>query len=452
MTVAKGFVIAAPSSGSGKTTITLALLRALRNSGLRIASGKSGPDYIDPAFHSAASGHPCLNYDAWAMSLTQLSLNATEQEKHTDVVIIEGAMGLFDGAADGSGSVAELAVHLGLPVILVVDCKSQAQSVAALVHGFLTFHPHCHITGVILNRVGSARHERILRLALEPLGVIVLGAFYRSKQLELPERHLGLVQASERADLEEFLNAAGDVARDSVDIPALMRLAKVLAIPARENKELTGVAHLPPLGQHIAIAKDIAFAFCYEHLLSDWRRQGVTLSFFSPLGDETPSPEADAIFLSGGYPELHAGQLSQADTFKRGIREAAGAGKLIYGECGGYMMLGDGLTDKGGQSHEMLGLLPIETSFAKRKLKLGYRKLKATEDAKQSGFPWLNPLGAHEFHYSTLTVKSEASSLFEAQDAEHHKLDPLGHINGRVMGSFAHVVAERSEEWWSASS
>ncbi|KZK88806.1 Cobyrinic acid A,C-diamide synthase [Pseudovibrio sp. Ad5] len=451
MTIAKGFVIAAPSSGSGKTTITLALLRALRDTGLRIASGKSGPDYIDPAFHSAASGRPCLNYDAWAMSLAQLSLNATEQEKHTDVVVVEGAMGLFDGAADGSGSVAELAVHLGLPIILVVDCKSQAQSVAALVHGFLTYHPHCHINGVILNRVGSPRHERILRRALEPLDVIVLGAFYRSKRLELPERHLGLVQASEREDLEEFLNAAGEVAAESVDVPALMRLAKVLAIPARENKKLTGISHLPPLGQHIAIAKDIAFAFSYEHLLSDWQRQGVTLSFFSPLANEGPSENADAIFLSGGYPELHAGQLSQADIFKRGIKSAAAADKLIYGECGGYMVLGEALTDKSGQSHEMLGLLPIETSFAKRKLHLGYRKLKATEAAKSAGFPWMNPLGAHEFHYSTLTVKSEAPSLFDAQDAEHHDLDPLGHINGRVMGSFAHVVAERSEEWWSAS-
>ncbi len=451
MTIAKGFVIAAPSSGSGKTTITLALLRALRDTGLRVASGKSGPDYIDPAFHSAASGRPCLNYDAWAMSLPQLSLNATEQEVHSDLVVIEGAMGLFDGAADGTGSVADLAIHLGLPVILVVDCKSQAQSVAALVHGFMTFHSHCHIAGVILNRVGSPRHERILRRSLEQLNVIVLGAFYRSDKLALPERHLGLVQASEREDLEGFLNGAGEVAAQSVDLTALARLAKPLAIPAQENKEFTGISHIPPLGQHIAIAKDIAFAFCYEHLLSDWRRQGAMLSFFSPLADEAPSSEADAVFLSGGYPELHAEQLSHSHNFKRSVCAAAEANKLIYGECGGYMVLGEGLTDKDGRSHEMLGLLPIETSFANRKLHLGYRKLKPTEAAHSAGFPWKKPLGAHEFHYSTHTITSNAPSLFEVQDAECHELDQIGHVKGRVMGSFAHVVAERNDIWWTAS-
>ncbi len=334
----------------------------------------------------------------------------------------------------------------------MVDCRSQAQSVAALVHGFLTYHPHCHINGIILNRVGSPRHERILRRALEPLDVIVLGAFYCSKRLELPERHLGLVQASEREDLEKFLNAAGEAAAESVDVPALMRLAKVLAIPARENKDLTGISHLPPLGQHIAIAKDIAFAFSYEHLLGDWQRQGVTLSFFSPLANEGPSENADAVFLGGGYPELHAEQLSYADIFKHGIKSAAATDKLIYGECGGYMVLGEVLTDKSGQSREMLGLLPIETGFEKGKLHPGYRKVKPTEAAKSAGFPWLKPLGAHEFHHSTLTVKAKGPSLFYAQDAEHHDLDALGHINGRVMGSFAQVVAERSEEWWSASS
>lgn len=451
MTIAKGFVIAAPASGSGKTTVTLALLRALRETGLRIASGKSGPDYIDPAFHSAASGRPCLNYDAWAMSAAQLTLNATEQEDHTDVVVLEGAMGLFDGAADGTGSVADLAKHLGLPIVLVVDCKAQSQSVAALVHGFTSFNPHCHIVGVILNRVGSARHERILRHALEPLNVVVLGAVYRDEALALPERHLGLVQASEREDLEGFLTRAGEIAAASIDLPALLRLSKVLEIPARENKSISGVSHLAPLGQHIAIARDIAFAFCYEHVLSDWHRQGATLSFFSPLANEAPAPDADAIFLSGGYPELHAAQIAHAQQFRQGMQAAAECGALIYGECGGYMVLGEGLIDKAGDAHSMLGLLPIETSFAKRKLSLGYRKLKPTNAAKSTGLPWSKLLGGHEFHYTTLTEKNEAPAMFEGQDAEGKKLDPLGHVRGRVMGSYAHVVAERSDEWWTAS-
>ncbi len=428
---AKGVLIAAPSSGAGKTTLTLALLRALKSAGRSVVSAKSGPDYIDPKFHEAASGTPCINLDAWAMDPATLQMLAHRQADSHDVLVVEGAMGLFDGAASGNGSAADLAATLHLPVILVIDCGKQAQSVAALVHGFQSFRPDINLAGVILNKVGSPRHEAMLRAALAPLAVDVLGVLPRAQELGLPERHLGLVQAGEHPDLETFLEKASDLCTRNVDLNRLEKLAAPLN-PAGDNRE-----HLPaPLGQCIAIARDVAFAFSYPHLLDFWRRQGARLEFFSPLADEAPSPDADAIFLPGGYPELHAGMLAAADRFKAGVLRAASTGKLIYGECGGYMALGKGMVDADGTRHEMLGLLPLETSFQTRKRHLGYRKVMPLR-----GLPWQMPLSAHEFHYASIMSEGGAERLFSAEDAEGNELAQMGLRAGSVMGSFAHVIA-----------
>ncbi|WP_428687136.1 cobyrinate a,c-diamide synthase [Roseibium sp.] len=428
---ARGLLIAAPSSGAGKTTLTLALLRALKTAGRAVASAKSGPDYIDPKFHEAAGGSPCVNLDAWAMTPATLTALAGGQAQGQDLLIVEGAMGLFDGAASGKGSAADLAARLGLPVVLVVDCAKQAQSVAALLHGFRSFKDDVTIAGVLLNRVGSARHEKMLRSALAPLGVKVLGALPRSEDLVLPERHLGLVQAEEHGDLERFLENAASLCADHVDLAGLEEIASGIA-PAR-NAEISLPA---PLGQKIAVARDVAFAFTYPHLMDFWRQSGAELSFFSPLADEAPSSEADAIYLPGGYPELHAGRLAGAGHFRAGMQTAAKGGKLIYGECGGYMTLGSGLIDAGGARHEMLGLLPLETSFQSRKRHLGYRRIKSPV-----GMPWPGPLTAHEFHYASIVSEGAAERLFEAEDAEGTKLAGLGLRAGSVMGSFAHVIA-----------
>lgn len=428
---ARGVLIAAPSSGAGKTTLTLALLRALKSAGRSVVSAKSGPDYIDPKFHEAASGMPCINLDAWAMDPATLQMLAHRQADSHDVLVVEGAMGLFDGAASGKGSAADLAATLHLPVILVVDCGKQAQSVAALVHGFQSFRPDINLAGVILNKVGSPRHEAMLRTALAPLAVDVLGVLPRAQELGLPERHLGLVQAGEHPDLEAFLEKASDLCARNVDLNRLEALAAPLR-PAGDKRE-----NLPaPLGQCIAIARDVAFAFSYPHLLEFWRRQGARLEFFSPLADETPAPDADAIFLPGGYPELHAGKLAAADRFKAGVLRAAATGKLIYGECGGYMTLGKGMIDADGTRHEMLGLLPLETSFQTRKRHLGYRKVMPLR-----GLPWQMPLSAHEFHYASTMSEGGAERLFSAEDAEGNELAQMGLCAGSVMGSFAHVIA-----------
>lgn len=426
---ARGFLVAAPQSGAGKTTVTLALLRALRNAGHKVSSAKSGPDYIDPKFHEAASGRSCINLDAWAMAPETIRSLAANHSAGNDLLLVEGAMGLFDGAANGAGSAADLAACLGLPVVLVVDCAKQAQSVAALVNGFRNFREDVSIEGVILNRVGSPRHEAMLRAALLPLGIPVLGAIPRLDSLTLPERHLGLVQAGEHAGLETFLSDAADVVARQAELGELVRLASSV------GPESGPAPILPPLGQRIAVARDVAFAFAYPHLLSGWQQAGAELSFFSPLADEAPDPAADAIYLPGGYPELHAGRLANAGRFKAGMGQAAARYALIYGECGGYMTLGEGLIDAGGTRHAMLGLLPLETSFADRKRHLGYRVL-----TPLGVLPWPDRLMAHEFHYASVVSEGGADRVFAAEDAEGTSRPEMGLKVGTVMGSFAHVI------------
>lgn len=416
-----GLIIAAPASGAGKTTVTLALLRLLSRQGLAVRGAKSGPDYIDPRFHEAACGAPCPNLDAWAMPPARLRALAAGD----GLLIIEGAMGLFDGAPpDGAGAVADLARLLHLPVILVVDAARMAHSVAALVAGYAAHDPQVRVAGVMLNNVGSDRHEAMLRRALAPLGLPVLAALRRNTALAQPSRHLGLVQASERPDLQAFLDLAADALADTLDSAALQALAKPLPLATDGPRQ-------PPPAQTIAVAQDDAFAFAYPHLLADWRAQGAELRLFSPLRDD-PVPDAGFVFLPGGYPELHAGRIAANHIFLNSLRRAAQHSD-IYGECGGYMILGDGLTDAHGTPHEMAGLLALDTSFATRELHLGYRRLTPLRG------PFRTPLMAHEFHYAT-TLRAQGKPLFAAQDAEGTALPDMGLARGRVSGSFAHVI------------
>ncbi|GAB4348407.1 MAG: cobyrinate a,c-diamide synthase [Oricola sp.] len=427
----RGFLVAAPHSGSGKTTLTLGLLRALRDRGIALAPAKAGPDYIDPAFHAAASGETCINLDPWAMRPELIRILAERHSAGDRLLAVEGMMGLFDAAADGRGSPADLAALLGLPVIFVVDCARMAHSIAALVEGFNRYRADVLMAGVILNRVGSARHEEMLRDALEPGGVRVLGAVRQDTALALPSRHLGLVQATEHERLESFIADAAFAVTVGVDLD---RVAALTAM--RNDDEVTAaVPRLPPIGQRIAVARDAAFGFSYPHVLQGWRRHGAELSYFSPLADEAPAEDADAIYLPGGYPELHAGRIASAQTFLGGLRAAAAAGKLIYGECGGYMVLGEGLVDGDGTRHEMAGLLPLVTSYAKRRRHLGYRLLLPLPAA-----PWHLPLTAHEFHYSTAVSEGEGERLFEIADARGAPHGKAGLRRGTVCGSYMHVI------------
>ncbi len=426
-----GLMIAAPASGSGKTTVTLGLLRALSDAGVALSPGKAGPDYIDPAFHAAASRSECLNYDPWAMRPGLLADNAAAQQRGGRLLVVEAMMGLFDGAADGNGSPADLAAMLGLPVALVVDCSRMSHSIAALVQGYARFRSDVQVGGVILNKVGSERHEAMLRAALEAAGVTVFGAIRQDPALSLPERHLGLVQAGEHAGLEAFIGRAAEIVRRSVDLDRLLSMAG----QGRVSAGRADVARLPPLGQRIAVARDNAFAFIYPHLLAGWIGQGAEISFFSPLADEPPPEACDAVFLPGGYPELHGEQLAGAGRFRDGMLAAARRGARIYGECGGFMTLGEGLVDAAGTRHRMLGLLPLVTSFAERRRHLGYRRLSPLPGAR---FP--QAMTAHEFHYSTVAAEGDAERLFSVADATGQDLGQAGLRRGNVAGSYMHLI------------
>jgi cobyrinic acid a,c-diamide synthase len=338
-------------------------------------------------------------------------------------------MGLFDGAADGTGSTGDLAAALKLPVILVVDAERQGQSIAALVQGFARFRPDVQVAGIILNRIATTRHERMLTDALAPLGIPLLGVLPRRDSLVLPERHLGLVLPDEVAAFDAIVQAAAEVVEEFVDLNSLLAHSSI--IPARQNHHTIGIC-LPPLGQRISIARDDAFSFIYDHTLADWRRAGAELSFFSPLADEPARMDSEAVFLPGGYPELHGEKLAAANRFHQSIQALAANGALIYGECGGYMVLGETLTDKAGLTHKMVGLLPISTDISRPKRTLGYRRL-----THHSPLPWPKSLMGHEFHYSS---GAGATPLFEATDALGTPLPPMGAVQARVMGSYAHVI------------
>ena len=426
-----GLLIAAPSSGSGKTTVTLGLMRALKKRGVAIAPGKAGPDYIDPAFHAAATGEPCFNFDPWAMRPELLLANASHAASGGRTLIVEAMMGLHDGAADGSGTPADLAATLNLAVILVVDCARMSQSVAALVRGYADHRDDIRVVGAILNKVGSDRHEMMLRDALGKVRMPVLGVLRQDKALQLPERHLGLVQAGEHGALEGFIEAAAERVEANCNLDAIRLIATILPQEAAP----TGVERLPPFGQRIAVARDIAFAFSYEHLLFDWHRAGAEIAFFSPLSDEAPNPDADAVYLPGGYPELHAGRLSAAARFRSGMHAAADRSARIFGECGGYMVLGEGLVAADGARYDMLGLLPLTTSFAERRRHLGYRRVVPVDNTFFDG-----PMTAHEFHYATIVAEGAADRLFSVSDAAGEDLGQAGLRRGNVAGSFMHLI------------
>ncbi len=429
MHAAKGIIIAAPNSGSGKTVFTTGLIGAMAKTGLKVAAAKTGPDYIDTSFLGITAKSPAINLDPWSMEERRTKALASAHASNADLMVVEGVMGLFDGAVDGTGATGDLAAMLELPVLFVVDAARQSQSVGALISGFANWRKGVNIAGIILNNVASDRHENILRKAIQQLDIPLVGVLRRDQNLQVPSRHLGLVLAGEIEQINEFSAAASALVASGVDLD----LVRSLAAPLPQAPIQTS-ARLRPLGQHIAIAQDAAFAFIYEHWLVDWRAGGAEVSFFSPLANQPPAPEADAIFLPGGYPELHGAQLSAAHDFFKALLAARDRGALIYGECGGYMVLGKSLRDKNGVTHKMSGLLPHQTSIDRPRRVLGYRRLQHC-----SALPWPNRLMAHEFHYST-SSSHDLPPLFEARDALGKKLDPMGAVDKNVMGSYAHII------------
>ncbi len=436
---ARGLIVSAPRSSSGKTTVTLGLLGALRRKGIAVRAAKSGPDYIDPAFHAAATAAKGVNLDSWAMLPATIEALMAEAAQASDVLVIEGAMGLFDGVPGvpgRSGAASDIAARFALPVLLILDVSGQSQSAAAVAAGFASFDPKVRVGGVVLNKLGSDRHRTLIADALKPLGIAVMGAIPRDDKMVLPERHLGLVQAGEHADLDARLASFAEMAARHLDLDAIMAMAAPLLSLAASAAPI-----LKPPGQRIALASDAAFSFVYAHVLDGWRRSGAEIVPFAPLRDEAPPEHCDVCWLPGGYPELHAGALAAAERFKNGLKEFART-RPVHGECGGYMVLGQGLEDASGTRHAMAGLLSHATSFAKRRLHLGYRQARLLAD---------HPLGArgdvvrgHEFHHASIIDKGSDEPFVEVMDAQGKPVVETGSRRGLVSGTFFHAIARET--------
>jgi cobyrinic acid a,c-diamide synthase len=438
--LAPGLLIAAPRSGSGKTLLTLGLLRAFKRAKLDVAGAKCGPDYIDPAFHAAATGVVSYNLDSWAMTEPLIKGLAFESTQSRDLILCEGLMGLFDGVSGPSGrngSSADIAAMLGWPILLILDVSGQSQTAAAIVKGCTLFDQRLTIAGVVLNRVGSERHARLVTEAINEIGIKVFGALPRSTAIRMPERHLGLVQANETENLDHLLNDISDFISAHVDLAAVFAAVRPTQSANDQALALPFPLALPPPAQKIAIAHDKAFSFFYPHILVGWQKAGAEIMLFSPLADEAPPESADFCWLPGGYPELYAAQISAANNFLEGLRNFATI-KPVHGECGGYMVLGRSLADANGQVYPMAGLLHLDFSFAQRKLSLGYRNARLTADG---------PLGqknsrlrGHEFHYATHTKSSDAPFAL-VKDAHGGVEQISGSRRDKVSGSFFHVIA-----------
>lgn len=428
--LASGLLVAAPRSGAGKTVITIGLQRALARTGLVVRGAKTGPDYIDGAFHAAATGAPAINLDGFAMPDVLIAGLAAHAAHGADLVVAEGAMGLFDGlAGPRAGASADVAKLLGWPVVLVVDAAGAAQSVAATAHGFAAFPGAPSIAGVIVNRVASARHAGMIAAGFARIGLPLFGTLPVDPRLELPSRHLGLVQAVETAAAR--IDEISDAISEHCDLAAI----RDAALPTRPAA-LPAPTIRPP-GRRLAVARDAAFSFDYWHVSYGWLRQNTAITYFSPLADEPPPDDCTACWLPGGYPELHAAALAANRTFLDGLRRFA-QDRSVHGECGGYMVLGRTLEDAEGTTHAMAGLLPVATSFARRRLTLGYRRATWREDtafarAGESHF-------GHEFHYATV-LAAEGTALADMADGAGQPLGPAGHRQGNVSGTFFHLIA-----------
>ena len=436
-----GLIIAAPASGTGKTTVMLGLLAALRDRGLAVQPFKNGPDYIDPAFHRVASGRESVNLDTWAMGPEMLA-GLTSAGQGADLILAEGSMGLFDGVASkgatGTGAGSDLAALMGWPVVLVIDASGQAQTAAAVAQGMARFRAGVRVAGVIVNRIASPRHEALVRAGMAEAGLPVLGVLPKRGAIAMPERHLGLVQAEEQPALTALIAEAAELMRLGVDLDALIAAAATTATSTAAQK-------ITPPGQRIALARDAAFSFVYPHLLQGWRAASAEILPFSPLANEGPDLSADICWLPGGYPELHGATLAQADRFRAGLRTFAET-KPVHGECGGYMAMGEAIIDKDGVRHPMAGLLGLVTSYEKRKMHLGYRS--ATLARPIPGHAQGSVLRGHEFHYSTILTQPDAP-LADVTDANGDPVPETGSTRlqsggGLSTGTFFHLIAGAS--------
>ena len=437
----KTFVIAAPASGSGKTTVALALLAALRRRGLEVAPFKVGPDFIDPGHHAAACGRPSRNLDAWMCGDDGVRRTFAVGCTDAEVAVVEGVMGLFDGAEGGSeaGSTAAVAKLLKAPVILVIDAKGQARSVAALIKGFSEFDPDLDVAGIILNRVASPRHAELLRAAhasvpgLPPL----LGVLPREPQIALPERYLGLVPAAAAPENVVFYERLAAWFEAGVDVERLLNCRSGL-LPAMVSDRGREPAPTTPEKVRIAVARDEAFSFCYPENLQLLEEAGAEIAFFSPLRNAHLPGGSSGIYLPGGYPELYASQLAANLPLLQALRAAATAGMPIYAECGGLIYLSGGVSGAAADHFQpFVALFPATARMLPQRKALGYRQVTFRFDTI------LGPAGTvargHEFHYSEVAIAAEVPRSYAVSRADGQILEDEGYVFNNVLASYVHL-------------
>ncbi len=450
-----GLVVAGTHSGSGKTTVALGLLAAFRKRGLAVAPFKVGPDFIDPGHHGRVAGRQSRNLDGWMLSKETNLRIFQKGVSDADIAVVEGVMGMFDGC-DGhseAGSTAQMAKWLGLPVLLVVDAKAMARSAGALVLGFARFDPDCSFCGVAFNRVGSPRHLEFLRQALENRDLPpILGGLPRNGEIEIPERHLGLVTAEDHDLTENRISALADFMEENLDIDALVESLPRLPSPAPNAPETgTGAPEATERKDGIArigVARDNAFCFYYPENIEELEKNGAEIVFFSPTHDRVLPENLDGLYLGGGYPELHAKQLSENEPARRAIFKKCEDGMPIYAECGGFMYLCEKLIDKDGAVFEMAGCFPFATRMRDRLTSLGYREIVLSADSP-IGEAGLVARG-HEFHYSRIEEENRPAKpdpgsfegfrdVYGATDRTGKTRQCPGYLKNRCLGSYVHL-------------
>lgn len=427
-------LIAAPRSGSGKTTIVCGLLSALQKRGLDICPFKIGPDYIDTGWHEAACGRAAHNLDTWLMDEAAARSLFAARAPSPGISVVEGVMGLYDGGRGGVSSTAAISKLLKIPVILVVDAKSMGESAAALALGFRAYDSGTDIRGVILNRLGSEAHRRMICDAMDKIGMPVLGAFFRDEGLRLPERHLGLLPAGENGGSKRVIRTIGEAAEKNLDIDALVEIAE-------SAPEITCAKRSMPrragAGIKIGVARDEAFSFYYPESLAVLEDMGAEIVYFSPLRDAELPPVSGLIF-GGGFPEIFATRLSANVSMLRSVRRAAEAGTPIYAECGGYMYLTEELTDFEKKSHAMAGVIPHRTTMNDRLQTVGYVEVTALRDTVLC--PAGTVMRGHEFHFSSaVKAAGQDSPAFLFRKNRTGAEYTAGYAAGNVLASYLHL-------------
>ncbi|MEE4567486.1 cobyrinate a,c-diamide synthase [Paenibacillus polymyxa] len=442
-------VVAGTGSGAGKTTVTLGLMKAFADSGLRVQGFKCGPDYIDPTYHTAATGTPSRNLDSWMTSPDTVRETFIRASEGADLCVIEGVMGLYDGKDPLSniGSTAEIAILTDSPVLLVVDVRSMARSAAAIVLGFQRLEPKLRIVGVIVNRCGSQGHYGMVKKAIEQeCGIPVLGWLKRDDGLDIPERHLGLVPAVERGELEPLFQRAAELIRAGTDLDALRALADS-APPLRLPEHplfppdwLPTAGHEAETGERpvIAVARDAAFNFYYPENMDLLRYAGAEIVYFSPLAGERVPEHANGLYLGGGFPEEFAADIAANTGFLQDIRNAVSQEMPVFAECGGYMVLARTLTDRAGHSHHMAGVIPSDVRMQEKRAALGYREATALQDCLllEAG----ETIRGHEFHYSVMSYDESAAPYpFAYQTKGMRGLQSEGYAKGNLLAAYTHI-------------